>query len=78
MVAVNILNKKSRKADKGWSSSLGDGWGAKNLTVKKSFLRNVMQGSGLEGFFGTTQAMENRDVEYGMLEVSIGQVQWKS
>jgi hypothetical protein len=34
-----------------------------------------MQGSGLEGFFGTTQAMENRDVEYGMLEVSIGQVQ---
>jgi hypothetical protein len=30
-VAVNILNKQSRTADKGWSSSLGLGEG---LTVK--------------------------------------------
>jgi len=29
-VAANILNKQSRKADKGWSSSLGVGWGANN------------------------------------------------
>jgi hypothetical protein len=28
--AVNILNKKSRTADKGWSSSLGVGRGANN------------------------------------------------
>jgi hypothetical protein len=29
-VAANILNKKSRTADSGWSSSLGDGQGANN------------------------------------------------
>jgi hypothetical protein len=29
-VATNILNKQSRTADKGWSSSLGVGWRAKN------------------------------------------------
>jgi hypothetical protein len=29
-VAANILNKQSRTADKGWSSSLGVGRGAKN------------------------------------------------
>jgi len=29
-VPANILNKQSRKADKGWSSSLGVGRGAKN------------------------------------------------
>jgi hypothetical protein len=29
-VAVNILNKQSRTADKGWSSSLGVGRGANN------------------------------------------------
>jgi hypothetical protein len=29
-VAVNILNKQSRTADKGWPSSLGVGWGANN------------------------------------------------
>jgi hypothetical protein len=30
-VAVNILNKQSRIADKGWSSTLGVGRGANNL-----------------------------------------------
>ena len=29
-VAANILNKQSRRADKGWSSSLGVGRGADN------------------------------------------------
>jgi hypothetical protein len=29
-VAVNILNKQSRTADKGWSSNLGVGHGANN------------------------------------------------
>jgi hypothetical protein len=29
-VAVNILNKQSRTADKGWPSSLGFGCGANN------------------------------------------------
>ena len=34
-VAVNILNKQSRIADKGWSSSLGVGRGAKVLCTKR-------------------------------------------
>jgi hypothetical protein len=29
-VAANMLNKQSRTADSGWSSSLGVGWGANN------------------------------------------------
>jgi hypothetical protein len=32
-VAVNILNKQSRTADKGWSYSLGVGRGANNSTL---------------------------------------------
>jgi hypothetical protein len=32
MVAANILNKQSRAADKGWSSSLGVGRGANNFS----------------------------------------------
>jgi hypothetical protein len=31
-VAANILNKQSRTADKGWSSSLGFGRGANNFS----------------------------------------------
>jgi hypothetical protein len=33
--AANILNKQSRTADKGWSSSLGVGCGANNSSRKK-------------------------------------------
>jgi hypothetical protein len=33
-VAANILNKRSRTADRGWSSSLGAGRRLKTLTVK--------------------------------------------
>jgi hypothetical protein len=29
-VAVSVLNRESRTFDKGWSSSLGDGRGARN------------------------------------------------
>jgi hypothetical protein len=32
-VAANILNKQSRTADKGWSSSLGVGRGAENSST---------------------------------------------
>jgi hypothetical protein len=32
-VAANILNKQSRAADKGWSSSLGVGRGANNSSL---------------------------------------------
>ena len=34
-VAANKLNKQSRTADKGWSSSLGFGWGANNSSPWK-------------------------------------------
>jgi hypothetical protein len=34
-VAANILNKQSRTADKGWSSTLGVGRGANNYSPKK-------------------------------------------
>jgi hypothetical protein len=34
-IAANILNKQSRTADKGWSSSLGVGRGANNSSLWK-------------------------------------------
>jgi len=41
-VAANILNKQSRTADKGWSSSLGFGRGANNSSLlKRMLLRNI-------------------------------------
>jgi hypothetical protein len=46
-VATNILNKQSRTADRGWSSSLGVGRGAKTHHRKKSnLLRNISQSLG--------------------------------
>jgi hypothetical protein len=32
-LAANMLNKKSRMANTGWSSSLWDGWGDNNLPL---------------------------------------------
>jgi hypothetical protein len=41
-VAANILNKQSRTAGKGWSSSLGVGRGANNSSLlKRILLRNI-------------------------------------
>jgi len=41
-VAVNILNKQSRTADKGWSSILGLGRGANNSSpYEATLLRNM-------------------------------------
>jgi hypothetical protein len=43
-VTVNVLNKQSWAADKGWTSSLGVGRGANNASPYKSnALRNVSQ-----------------------------------
>jgi hypothetical protein len=42
-VAVNILNKQSRTADKGWSSSLGVGRGA-NASPSKNHFKKHSQG----------------------------------
>jgi hypothetical protein len=43
-VAANILNKQSRTADKGWSSSFGVGHGANNSSLKKiSLLTKIIK-----------------------------------
>jgi hypothetical protein len=41
--AANVMNKQSRTAGRGWSSSLviGRGWGGKQVTTKHSELQNV-------------------------------------
>jgi hypothetical protein len=45
-IAVNILNKQSQTAEKGWSYRRGLGMGLELLTVKKiSLLRNVTRDS---------------------------------
>jgi hypothetical protein len=44
--AANILNKQSRTADKGWSSSLGVERGANNSPSKISMLRKHSQSLG--------------------------------
>jgi hypothetical protein len=46
-VAANILNKQSRRADKGWSSSFGVGVGSTTHHKKISLLRNVTKVLGL-------------------------------
>jgi hypothetical protein len=47
-VAANILNKQSRTADKGWSSSLGIGRGLTTPHRKtRNTLRNVTKGIGI-------------------------------
>jgi hypothetical protein len=43
-VAVNILNKQSRTADRGWSSSLGAGRRLTTPTVKIIFVAKYFQG----------------------------------
>ena len=40
-VAANKLNKQSRTADEGWSSSLGFGRGANNPSLLKLMFRNT-------------------------------------
>jgi hypothetical protein len=46
-VAANILNKQSRTAERGLSSSLGLGWGTNTPDCKTSdFLRNISQSLG--------------------------------
>jgi hypothetical protein len=46
-VAANILNKRSRTADKGWSSSLGVGPSVNSLPYNLTMLRNISQALGL-------------------------------
>jgi hypothetical protein len=49
-VAANTLNKQLRKADNGWSFSLGVGQGAnKSSPSKLAMLQNIVQGIGLGG-----------------------------
>jgi len=47
-VAENILNKQSRIADNGWSSSLRLDEGLTNSHLKSSFLRNITKDLGFK------------------------------
>jgi hypothetical protein len=52
-VAVNILNKQSRTADRGWPSSLGIGRGANNPHRKTLYLlRSMCKGLGNGAWLG--------------------------
>jgi hypothetical protein len=70
-VAVNILNKQSRTADKGWSSSLGVGRGSNNTSPwKHILLRNIHRqslGRGLILRYG---------IRNGLQEVGWGDMDW--
>jgi hypothetical protein len=51
-VAVNILNKQSRKADKGWSSNLGLGEGLTTPYIKNTArYGTLLRFSELDRFF---------------------------
>jgi len=56
-VDANILNKQSRTADKGWSSSLGLGRGANNSSPYYEIDKCAW---GMGGSFGTTSAIKKR------------------
>jgi hypothetical protein len=77
-VAVNILNKQSRTADKGWSSSLGVGWGANNSSLlKRILLWNIHWQSlrpGLILWYDLSNERETWDFVLGMLGACVGQV----
>jgi hypothetical protein len=60
-IAANILNKQSRRADRGWSSSFGFGRGVTTPTITPLICYYIMpKASDQDGFFGkTTQAPKN-------------------
>jgi len=77
-VAANILNKQSRTADKGWSSSLTVGRGANNSSpLKRILLRNIHRqslGPGLILWYNLSNERGTWDLVLGMLGACIGQV----
>ena len=63
-VAANILNKQSRTADKGWSSSLGVGRGADNSSPQNlALLRsmNTYLGRGLILWYDLIDVVQDRE-----------------
>jgi hypothetical protein len=75
-VSANILNKQSRIADKGWSSSSVVGRGANNPPHRKKsiLLRNVSKhlGPGLILRYDLSTGKRTRDLVLGVLGVSTG------
>jgi hypothetical protein len=73
-VAANVSNKKSRTANKGWSSSLGVGSGSTPHRNKSMMLRNVSKhlGPGLILWHGLRSGKRTWDFELGMLGASAG------
>ena len=75
---MNILNKQSRTADKGWSPSLGVGQGANySSLLKRILLRNIHRqslGPGLILWYDLINKRGTRDLVLGTLGACIGQV----
>jgi hypothetical protein len=54
-IVVNIANKQSRTADKGWCSSFGLGRGTNNSSPQlTAYYEMLHRASQLDAFFGTT------------------------
>jgi hypothetical protein len=66
-VAVNILNKQSRTADKGWSSSLGVGLGTNKTSPSKKHVKKYSQGEMLP------LEKNNPEVNYSPSRISGGE-----
>jgi hypothetical protein len=77
-IAANVLNKQSRAADKGWSSSLGVGRGANNPSPENvSLLRNIQRqslGPGLILWYDLSNERGTWDLVPGMLGACTGQI----
>jgi hypothetical protein len=78
-VAVNMLNKQSRTADSGWSSSLGVGRGLTTLPRKTQYLLRITThslGTGRITWHKLSTGKWTWDLVQGMLGAYIGQVHW--
>jgi hypothetical protein len=77
-VAVNVLHKQSRTAEKECPSSLGVGWGANNSSLLKLIsLRNIYRqslGPGLILWYDLSNERGTWNLVLGMLGACIGQV----
>jgi hypothetical protein len=79
-VAANILNKQSRTADSGWSSSPGVGRGANNPSRKTHYLLRITTHrlrTGRISWHNLSNGKWTWDLVHGMLGAFIGQVHLK-
>jgi hypothetical protein len=77
-LAANILNKQPRTNDKGWSSSLGVGRGAKILHRKKQTSYETVIGRKARGkeTTGKTEAWWMDKINTDLLYIGLNVVDW--